>query len=112
MSYRTALFRSKGIPEWYIDIYKTRYVRHLGRHLKVLEGWAAGVDGEIHDRHSKFAIYGGFQQHDTFMLGPLPDRQLCIENYLDTYSLTTLAAFIGRIHMHWSMQENALSGPT
>ena len=41
MSYRTALFRSKGIPEWYIDIYKTLYVSHLGRHLKVLEGGAA-----------------------------------------------------------------------
>ena len=114
----TAFFRSKGMPEWYIDMYKTQYLRHLGRHLTVLQLEAAGVDGELQDRHCKFAtgrrkagpnnqrvnhyanmtgcrstaltlagthIYGGFQPDEPLMLGPLPDRELCIEISPEAY---------------------------
>ena len=55
----TAFFLSKGIPEWYIDMYKTQYLRHFGRHLRVLQLVAVGVDGELQDRHCKFATGRG-----------------------------------------------------
>ena len=77
----------------------------------MLQFEAAEVDADLQDRHCKFAdgtgkvnhyanmtgckstaltlagtqTYGWFQPHESFMLGPSPGRELCMETSPDAY---------------------------
>ena len=126
----------KGMPEWRIDMYMTLYIRHLGRHLAVMNFEIAGTDGRDQDRHCKFGggygrnnqrtnyyanqigcrtttltvagtpLIGGFQPHVPHNSGPVASRELGMVILRRGYEQAEFLNDVSSQYWHGPMAQN------